>query len=301
MFQCQYCKKFYSTKSGLKVHQTRTKSCISMRDEFVVLQDFKCEYCYKFFTSSATLKSHIKNCPCKNKHLMIENMKKELIEKCREINEKDEEIYKLQQKNKELSDILKECALKPIIINTTNNNSNNNMSNQIKNEDNRTLNVVTFLKEINKHISTKLLEDNVKHLTIHHCLGGGTGLADYALQYPLSENPIVCTDQSRKAFKYAEDFNGRTLINEDKNLIQFNPRFLSAIKDRSRELLEDFSKTIDISDEDGLAKATEISNIIKDINYSAKGEKTKISDDLVLRIAEKTPFSIILKMLNKHS
>jgi len=310
MFKCGKCKRTYSTRGNLTKHQKTSRACLALGDDNYNDRftdgEFACIACEKILTSQQNLNAHYLICRQKDKNLII-TLENELVDKNSEITDmkielgvKNNEInnmkIKLEDKNNEndrLSDLLKEFINKPTIINNTNNN-------QVKNEDNRILNVVTFLKEINKPITTKLLEDNVKHLTVHHCLGGGTGLADYALQFPLAETPIVCTDQNRHNFKYLDEFNGRVIINEDKNLIQFNPRFFAAIKERSRVLLEAFSKDIDITDDDGLAKATEIANILKDINYSSRGDKTKVSDDLVSRIATKTPFSIVMKMLNSQ-
>jgi len=306
MFKCGRCKKGYSSRGNLTKHQKNTKACLALEEDDAN-DEFECGSCEKILTSQQNLNAHSLVCKQKDKNL-IKSLENELVIKETELTVKNSEItemkIKLEEKNKEndrLSNLLKEFIHKPTnIINNTNTNSNNTNTNQVKNEDNRVLNVVTFLKEINKPITTKLLEDNVKHLTVHHCLGGGIGLADYALQFPLAETPIVCTDQNRHNFKYLDEFNGRVIVNEDKNLIQFNPRFFAAIKERSRVLLEEFAKDIDITDDEGLAKATEIANILKDINYSSRGDKTKISDDLVTRIATKTPFSVVMKMLNNQ-
>jgi len=311
----------YSTRGSLKVHQAHTKACLLLSDDEFIIAEYDCDDCDSMFTSKQRLDLHKNICLKYNIRIVTEKYAKEKYELYEKyvkekyeseeknkhietinkkiLEQKDKEILRLDNRITELTGLL---ASRPTsIINNTNTNSNNsNNTNQVKNEDNRVLNVVTFLKEINKPITTKLLEDNVKHLTVHHCLGGGTGLADYALQFPLAETPIVCTDQNRHNFKYLDEFNGRVIVNEDKNLIQFNPRFFAAIKERSRVLLEEFAKDIDITDDEGLAKATEIANILKDINYSSRGDKTKISDDLVTRIATKTPFSVVMKMLNNQ-
>ena len=272
MFKCDYCKKDYCSKGSLTTHQKRTKSCLALRNDVIIVAEFECDGCDKIFVSKRSLSNHLDICPKYIKNSITKTLEKEYA---KQLAEKDHEISRL-------SDLLKEVISKPTVI-------NNNNTNQIKNENNSILNVINFLKDTNKPITNQLLEDSTKHLTLHHCLGGGIGLADYALKYPLSEAPIICTDSSRKNFKYLEQFNGKVLVNEDKELIQFNPRFFSTIKDRSTELLSAFiENNIDISDDEGITKAVEITNIIKDINNSSNGEKTPVSDDLVKRIASKT-------------
>ena len=299
MFKCNYCKKDYCSKKSLDIHQKRTKSCLALQGDNIIVVEFECDDCCKNFSSKKSLSNHLNICPKYIKKEHANQLAEKDLEHAKKLAEKDLEHAKKLAENRKyleykkqlfenekdheisrLSDLLKEVISKPTVINNTN---------QIKNENNSILNVINFLKDTNKPITNQLLEDSTKHLTLHHCLGGGIGLADYALKYPLSEAPIICTDSSRKNFKYLEQFNGKVLVNEDKELIQFNPRFFSTIKDRSTELLSAFiENNIDISDEEGITKAVEITNIIKDINNSSNGEKTHVSDDLVKRIASKT-------------
>ena len=309
-FECEFCKKLYSTKGNLETHQKNTKACLIIRNDRFVIEEFECNYCNKVMSTSYSLNNHIKICAAKkvkesliSKDIIISNLNDKLKQKDKEIADvislkdkelsvKDDIIVSKDKEIERLSYLLNNAITAPSVI--------NNNSTQVKNEDNRTLNVITFLRETNKPITNKILEDNVKNLTLHHCLGGGTGLADYALKYPLSEAPIICTDSSRRNFKYLDEFNGRLLVNEDKELIQFNPRFFDTIKDRAEELLKKFIGTLDISEDYGMDKATETTHIIVDIKRSADGEKTMVSDDLVRRISVNTSFPTIIKAIKAN-
>ena len=60
-FECEFCKKTFSTKGNLKIHQTKTKYCLEIQNKNGN-KEYCCEYCKKDFVTKSGLDKHIKNC-----------------------------------------------------------------------------------------------------------------------------------------------------------------------------------------------------------------------------------------------
>ena len=132
MFECQYCKKSYITKSNLCEHQKKAKFCLKIQTELNPLVkgiDYKCEFCNKSFTQKVSLAKHIdicrelleKNCESeiellKQHHNIELDIQKERYEK---------EIESLRQQL-EASNKKYEELLNKVIDKSTNTTINNN-------------------------------------------------------------------------------------------------------------------------------------------------------------------------------
>jgi len=278
----------------LKVHQETTKACLALLEEIDrIIKEFRCNSCDKNFTSLRNLNIHLNS--CKN---MNQTIKKELDDMKQLFNDGKNEIQSLkialQEKDKEidrLSNLVKEAIKKPTVINKIDNSKT----------DNRSINIVSFLKELNKPMTMQVLLDSVVHLTLDHCLGGGYGLASYAIKYPLSEAPIVCTDVARKNFSYLEEKDGDQYVSNDRKLYRFNPKFFQTIKDRSEELLTGYLtlKNFDMSNPGELSIIIKVKNIISNINLSSQGEETRVSRELVNVICNQLDPVFIQNKFNK--
>jgi len=293
MYKCGFCTRSYSTYGNLIRHQKSSQECMELRDEkFILIEDeFDCVGCYRIFYQKSNLDKHLPTCIKYQIYITEKKYNLILAEKDKEIFNKDKENIELKiqlkDKDTELKNIIDKAISKPTII-----NNNNNI---VKNEDNRVINVVNFLKEINRPITDQLLADNAQHLTLQHCLRGGEGLALYAMQFPLTEAPLICTDSARKNFKYVDRIRNNNIITEDKELAYFNPRFFEAIKEKATKLIADYVGTLDTTDPDVLKACQEYIKITLDIKHSADGDKTIISDELIKALAKKTILSVMMR------
>jgi len=102
---CEFCKKEFSSKGNLKVHQKTTKYCLSLQGKSIKI--FDCEYCLKTLTTQQNLQEHLLICKEKIKiesENMSEKMKKSIdrlerkIEKTREDYEEKMEKQKKEHK-----------------------------------------------------------------------------------------------------------------------------------------------------------------------------------------------------------
>ena len=91
--ECQYCKKIFTTKSGLNKPQRTAKYCLAIRN-VTPPGDFKCEVCNKAFTLEDTYKKHIIECKKNQDISKLPNL----------LNEKDSEIKRLEKENQQLKD-----------------------------------------------------------------------------------------------------------------------------------------------------------------------------------------------------
>jgi hypothetical protein len=71
---CEFCKKSFSAKSSLTLHQKTAKYCFQIRGE-ESSSEFSCDFCKKTFTNNHRLVSHQKTC----KERQLKESKKDLI------------------------------------------------------------------------------------------------------------------------------------------------------------------------------------------------------------------------------
>ena len=107
--ECIFCKKKFSTKSGLNVHMKTAKFCIESREssnELLECENLNCEFCKKVFTVKSSFQRHLLKCKEKNIYI-IEKLKKEKIEDIEIVNRKHkEDIEIMNKKHKEEIDII---------------------------------------------------------------------------------------------------------------------------------------------------------------------------------------------------
>ena len=118
MFECDFCKKKYTSVSSLNLHQKTAKFCIKLQQQTGINIDAKtieCEYCNKTFLVKQSLEIHMKS--CKNKDY------KKSIDLENECIQLKKTIEKLQEENKKLLELSKSS--------TTTNNTTNNITNNI--------------------------------------------------------------------------------------------------------------------------------------------------------------------------
>ena len=65
MFQCEFCKKEYSTISSLNHHNQTTKFCINIQKEqssTIINTEYTCDCCSKTFFRKFIYDKHLKKC-----------------------------------------------------------------------------------------------------------------------------------------------------------------------------------------------------------------------------------------------
>ena len=191
--ECEYCNKSFSTLSNLRYHKRTNKTCQSIQNKDKVNDNietslFNCEFCNKLFTAQI-LKTHYKNCKKKS-----ESEIKNLSEK---LNEKDDEIKKLQMRIMELEaenkiylqdhNFVKTMAAQPKI--TTTNNTN-----KIKINNNFFDNPEKIKQMIDQKLNKEYISDGQK------------GVAQFAYDTLLKDEEgnmnYICSDPSRHIFKF---------------------------------------------------------------------------------------------------
>jgi len=206
-FKCDYCNKILSSKQYLEIH---CKKCEIVEEK--EQKDFKCEYCDKLLSTKQMLENHKNICSIKKekeekeKEEKIQKQNKIIIDKDKELKEKDKIIIRLKTQNenykeqiktqnenyekqiKDLLDKLENLANKPTSIVT--NNSLNIASSMNFND-------IDQIKDIIEN-----------YLTINHIIDGQKGLANFVKETMLLDNngklKYICTDPSRNIFKYKD-------------------------------------------------------------------------------------------------
>ena len=198
--KCEFCNNMFVNDNSLKNHQRITKYCLIKQKKQLV-----CKYCNFLSYSDKDFDYHQNNCivflKSKNQELQDENKdivyfqnkiefcEKQLVDKEnyyeKQLIEKDNQIKHLQE---QIVSITKTAVSKPT---TTN---NNNINNKILN--------MSVLNLDNENIKS-IINDKYNLDVISE---GQKGVAKFATNFLLKDSDgnlnYVCTDASRKIFKY---------------------------------------------------------------------------------------------------
>jgi hypothetical protein len=294
MNKCSYCQKEFKTQHTLLSHVKRSKKCILSRGE-IVESKYNCEFCDYIGMIKNDLIKHKEICKTQkivrtfqNKILELENYIKELKQK-NEISpniknlERDNiilenQILQLHQQLKDKDNTIKELAQSAIqkYTNTTNTTNTTN----IKTNYNITLAPIT----------EDFINEQVQYLTIDHIKKGALGYSNYFLDYPLKDR-ILCTDFSRRKFKYKNE-QGNIVI--DPEMTNLSNLLFKSIKEKNRELsiqyINDINKKIGNTDtlEYWMNIASKFSEQDLEVLKMFNGEKNDFFHDIIRNISCKT-------------
>ena len=196
MNKCEYCNNVFKTLKIMIQHQKRAKFCLTKQKKQII-----CESCNNISYSQNDFETHQNNCitflKSKIKELQEENKdilyyqnetefyKKQLTEKNGQLVEKDNQIKHLQD---QIVSITKTAVSKP----TTTNNTN--INNKILNMSILNLDSENVKNIINNKYNLDVISEGQK------------GVAKFATNFILKDSDgnlnYVCTDASRKIFKY---------------------------------------------------------------------------------------------------
>jgi hypothetical protein len=228
---CEYCDKSFNSKSNLIYHQKNTKYCLDIQG--INIDEFFCNFCDKRFVSKYTLSKHIEI--CKEKKATIEenkNTKMEILEKDlekyrtenlmlkKELNDKDKIIDEKNQKIEKLENQLFKIAEKPTHThNNTTTNNNQRYQQQI------IQNLIPILDEHYDQIRDNLTEEHIKR--------GVDGYADAT--YDFMKDKIACTDFSRRILTYKDEKGN---IIKDPKMNVFTKKIFTHIQPKCDELTQ---------------------------------------------------------------
>jgi hypothetical protein len=264
--QCEFCNVILASKYSLKTHLATNKGCLSKRN-LQLESKFHCKGCDVYVKDNHKLLKHQSSCKpyqrliiteetsekyqqelkdlenkyqkeikemehqYENKILLLEN-KLEHVNQSKTTKEIDmkynyEKIIKdLQSQNDKLLETLQKLASQAIDKPTT--NTTNNVTNNIKNNFSDTY----FLESI-KAEDVKMKCQN--YLTEQVFLEGQRGIAQLCTEHVIKTKDkkalMLCTDVSRKKFKYMDEQGN---IKEDYEARTFVQKVSKPIKDASR-------------------------------------------------------------------
>ena len=236
--ECEFCKKIFSGKSNLRMHQTKAKYCLKIQEKTPEIS-YTCSYCSKIFNRKDSFDVHLTGhltdpfvIKMKDNKTKMEDELKELRMK---LEQKDDELrMKLEQKDDELR--IKLEHLQTILddknkqIKAFQEQNQKLLMKSVSTPKNtyNTVNIEHFTAMTQQH-----LDDNVKNLTLEHINKGPRGYAEYMINYPCKDS-LVVTDIARMIFKY-KDENGNLCVDiEARNLIN---KISKSIDPHNRELI----------------------------------------------------------------
>jgi hypothetical protein len=278
-YNCEFCKKNFSTKSSLKTHQKSAKYCLKIQNK-PIKDKFKCDGCGKKFTTLLHINRHMEICKTievtlnlREKVKILENNIFELQDyKSKYLTLLEENIEQKDQyerKIKELQDKLENIALKAV-------------SRPVSTTKNTQINYIQNLQPVTE----EHLENNVSNLTIDHIKKGVEGYAEYALEYPLKDR-LLCSDYSRRKIKF-KDKDGKVIT--DPEMTTLAKKFFNSIKDKNKELICECANKLKerLGDDNVMDTVVKIFEYKEAVNRSSEGEKTDFHHDFVRQVCSQT-------------
>jgi len=262
--ECKFCKNVFSTKTSLNNHQKTAKYCLKLRD-VKSETSYKCDGCGKTFSRSYHLQRHQKQCKSNDRVFDLESKlaqaekdiemyKKDILQKTIVIQEKNNQIEKLQDK---LENIALQAVKRPTTTNKT----------QINN----------FIQNM-QPITREHLVEHTPQLTLAHIQKGASGYAEYALEHPLKER-LVCVDYSRRKIKFK---NKEGDLIADPEMAKLAPMFFESIKDKSSEIV--YSQNDPNMDSAMFEQVAKLFNMNADVKNASSGIKSDFYHDFVKHV-----------------
>ena len=242
-FQCEFCSKYFVTKTSLNTHKMKTKYCLQIQKDKGLIFDVKgeefCIHCDKSFHQKSSKLIHENNCKNKilsEKESLIQEIKDSLKTQSDLINtyENDiktlkceKEFYKSELAKKD--DLIKLSIEKSGII-TNNNNSTSSSSTKLINKQ---INVMNCLD-----LSDERLKKAADNYTFDHYNRAAAGMVDWCINNVIKDKDEMlyrCTDKNRRVFTF-KTILGDTIL--DPNATQLK----SSIKPILAEKLKGYKK-----------------------------------------------------------
>ena len=219
-YNCNFCKKSYTSQSNLNNHQKTAKFCLDLQNKLNNGDLIRCEYCLKEFTTKKYLNQHIETCKHKktleqndlkkeNENLLkeISNLKLKLEFKDEKLKDKDEIIKKLEKEINEYKKLINRPT-------TTITNNDNRQQTQYNFQFNKLFESLPILNEVNVNnkINELSTEEKVNQYDLNHFYkealeGIVYQLKDFSFCTDPSRKMVIIKDESEKSIKMnAEEF-----------------------------------------------------------------------------------------------
>jgi chromosome segregation ATPase len=268
-FECQYCKKKYSSKWNLANHQKTTKYCIKIQKEINIEQNnietvsYDCEYCKKSFTSKMRLNKHIESCLEKSNQLVKQKEDENVVLES-QLSTAQDRIVQKEDENAVLESQLSiaqyriidlENQLKTVRLEIENEliKENNDklkekndklettveeIAKQPKNQQINNKIIITTHLDLSSQAVQQAIESNFSH---EHLTMGQKGVARFAYDNMLKDEQgklkYICTDPSRQVFQYKND---KGVVQKDVRATKLTKALLDAdIKQTSHKIAWD--------------------------------------------------------------
>lgn len=190
----------------------------------------ECKYCEKKLSTKYRLAEHLQICKMKYQYDLNTEVEK-LKEKVEEMRQHYEERLTLYM------------------------NENDSLKKQIQFFENET--------KQDRRITEEWIKENVIYLSIEHIKTGPVGYATFL--HELLKNRVICTDISRKKFKYLND---KGEWNIDPELLTLSSLLFPFLKDRHKQLSTEYlhylSSQLDVNEINTLSYRMEVARVFSD-------------------------------------
>jgi len=269
MVVCEFCRKEISTKTNLKIHQTRTKRCLEIQKKSNPIIEILCElckYCGKKYQHKQKRELHETTCITHeivvSERETLKTYYETIINNMKLQHEKEKtEIYSSLLK-KEQDFLHEQTKMSKTNITTTNIKSKYVTMNAL-------------------NLSQERLHSIKDTYTINHYERGGVGQADWVIENVLKdENGNIiykCTDKNRKNFIYQDDKGN---IITDIHAKKLKEAILPVIEKKLKEYKKiKYSELAEVDDDE--------SELLEKCNELYK-ENRELGNEFDKRLVEKT-------------
>lgn len=268
MFECDFCKKTYTTVSSLNLHQKTAKFCIKIQKEKNIQHHqsvFNCDFCKKEFSIKVNYENHLKICRSKEIYQNFENIKKENELLKEEKNKLIEEIDVLKKNNLSLKKENKKLKTNTKETNTTNNTTNNITNNSYN------INFNVEFDKLPEFIEENVKDSLLKNIDVNSIKGGEQqyindfvdGIKKFVIVKDLARGKLITKNEEGKECKTTSNKvvqKSLTFIkNEQNNII-----------DQVQQNMPEFDGTNVIEN----GKINVMVNTIKQVHRDIEKEKT---------------------------
>ena len=290
MFECEFCKKTFTTKSSLVLHKKTTKRCLKIQNEKLSVEiesvKYACKYCDKEFLLKHRIEEHEQNCKnrdnftCSQLKLQMEQMKKD-FELLREKYEKQvvelaecRAIINCEGKHLEESrKLVDKLTDKTSVVNNNKTITNNNIINIVNTDEFK--NLPEFTKE-------NVCKEFKKHMTPNVFLKGEDGVIESMSN---TFHVFVITTDASRMKGIIKDENSKVRKTTGIKMVK---KGLSYISDANKDIIKKVPEIMpeySVSTYETVGQAHVAMNMMRESIQNSEDDRT---DKMIEQIAKKT-------------
>ena len=250
---CEFCKKQFSSKGNLRIHQKNTKYCLKIQETKIISQEFICNGCEKKLCNNYRLRQHEKICKKYTEDNKIDTLEKIIEARDITIEQANITIDELKTRIRELELDMKDVAIKSKGKTT----------------------ITTNIQQNFTPITDEGLAKDAEKLTLAHLVGGGEKLATIFLEGSLKNN-AVCTDVSRKILHHKD---GKGKIIRDVNAGNITKRAFTSMIVKARDIKNKCGEDIDTNDDEQIEEFGKAVSVVGEMSQAISGQNNEVSTD----------------------